>query len=240
MKALIVHAHTEPQSFCAAMKQEAVQTLRADGWEVQVSDLYAQGFNPIASAADFGSRARPEYLVYALEQRHASQAGTLAPDIAAELEKLLWADLLILNFPIFWTSVPAILKGWIDRVMVSGVCYGGLRFYDRGGLKGKRAALSFTIGGQHHMFEPDGIHGPLDPYLQPIERGTLAYAGMSVLPAFTAWHVPYIDDAARQGILQDYRGWLRGLRDARPKRFASMDDFDERLRPLQARRVPTP
>lgn len=57
----------------------------------------------------------------------------------AELDKLLACDLLVLSFPVFWFSVPAILKGWIDRVLVSGSVYGGMRFYDRGGFKGKRA-----------------------------------------------------------------------------------------------------
>ena len=234
MKTLIVHAHPERQSFCASMKRVAAETLCREGHEVVVSDLYAQQFNPVATAADFGSRARADYLVYAMEQRHASAAGTLAPDIAAELEKLQWADLLILNFPVFWTSVPAIMKGWIDRVLVSGLCYGGLRFYDRGGLKGKRAALSFTIGGQRHMFEPDGIHGPLETYLQPLERGTLAYVGMSVLPAFTAWHVPYVSDDVRHATMDEYRDWLRQLPAATPKRFPSMDDFDRKLRPLRS------
>lgn len=216
------------------MKTVAVETLRQAGHEVLVSDLYAQNFNPVASAADFGSRARGDYLVYAMEQRHASGNGTLAPDITAELDKLLWADLLILNFPMFWTSVPAILKGWIDRVLVSGVCYGGRRFYDRGGLKGKRAALSFTIGGQRHMFAANGIHGPIEPYLQPIERGTLAYVGVSVLPAFTAWHVPYVTDHARHAMLDDYRDWLARLPHAQPKRFPSMDDYDAAMQPLHA------
>lgn len=235
MKILIIHAHPEPQSFCASMKNVAVETLSREGHAVLVSDLYEQRFNPVASAADFGSRAREDYLVYAVEQRHATKEGTLAPDIAAELDKLLWADLLILNFPVFWTSVPAMLKGWIDRVLVSGLCYGGLRFYDRGGLAGKRATLSFTIGGQHHMFAPDGIHGPLEPYLQPLERGTLAYTGMGVLPAFTAWHVPYVGNEVREATMDQYREWLRALPRAAPKRFSSMDDYDEKLRPRPAR-----
>ena len=99
-----------------------------------------------------------------------------------ELDKLLWADLLILNFPLFWCSVPAMLKGWIDRVLVSGTCYGGLRFYDRGGLAGKRALLSFSLGGQQHMFADEAaVHGAWEPMLRPLQRGTLAYVGMQVL-----------------------------------------------------------
>ncbi|MNR16737.1 hypothetical protein D3C85_1333580 [compost metagenome] len=73
-------------------------------------------WNPVASADDFSARENPEYLVYALEQRLGVKSQTLAADIQQELDKLLWADLLILNFPIYWFSAPAMLKGWIDRV----------------------------------------------------------------------------------------------------------------------------
>ncbi|MGB5825458.1 MAG: NAD(P)H-dependent oxidoreductase, partial [Pseudomonas mandelii] len=111
MKVLIVHAHPEPKSFTAALRDQAVSTLEAQGHEVRVSDLYAMNWNPVASADDFSSRENPEYLVYALEQRLGVKRQSLAPDIQQELDKLLWADLLILNFPIFWFSAPAMLKG---------------------------------------------------------------------------------------------------------------------------------
>ena len=122
MKVLIVHAHPEPQSFTAALRDQAVATLEGQGHEVKVSDLYAMQWNPVASAADFSSRENPDYLVYALEQRVGVKKQSIAADIQGELDTLLWADLLILNFPIFWFSAPAMLKGWIDRVLVSGVC----------------------------------------------------------------------------------------------------------------------
>ena len=140
MRVFIVHAHPEPKSFCTAMKSAAVEEFERQGHEVQVSDLYAMGFQPVASAADFGDRADPDYCTYALEQRHGLNTGTLSADIRAELDKLLWCDLLVVVFPVFWFSTPAILKGWIDRVFVSGQVYGGKRFYDRGGLVGRRAA----------------------------------------------------------------------------------------------------
>lgn len=107
------------------MSRTAVRVLEAQGHEVAVSDLYAMSFNAVASAEDFAQRADPDYLVYALEQRQNHQSGTIAPDIAAEIEKVVACDLLILNFPIFWFSTPAILKGWIDRVLVSGQFYSG-------------------------------------------------------------------------------------------------------------------
>ena len=234
MKVLIVHAHPEPKSFTAALRDQAVATLEAQGHEVQVSDLYAMNWNPVASADDFSSRENPEYLVYALEQRLGVKSQSLAPDIQQELDKLLWADLLILNFPIFWFSAPAMLKGWIDRVLVSGICYGGKRFYDQGGLSSKKALVTVTLGGREHMFGDGAIHGPLEDMLRPILRGTLAYVGFDVLQPFVAWHVPYISDEARQAFLKSYQQRLEHVSDDQPMEFPRLAQFDEALYPLPA------
>ena len=92
MNVLIVHAHNEPQSFTRALCDQACETLAGHGHAVQVSDLYAMNWNPVASAADFAERADPDYLVYALEQRESVKRQSLAADIQAELDKLLWAQ----------------------------------------------------------------------------------------------------------------------------------------------------
>lgn len=231
MKVLIVFAHNEAASFNAAMKDMAAAKLRDNGHEVIVSDLYAMKFKAVADGDDFLVRANPDYLVYAMEQRVAYKNGTLAPDITAELEKVKWADLIIFNFPIYWYSMPAIMKGWIDRVLVSGYCYGGMRFYDRGGLAGKKALVATSLGGQPHMFQPGSIHGELEAMLKPILQGTLAYTGLAVLPPFVAFHVPYIADEQRAGYLNNYAARLDALETTEPLRFPSMDDFDEKLNP---------
>lgn len=231
MNVLIVHAHPEPKSFCSALCSLARDNLEDAGHTVKISDLYELKFNPVVSADDFENRKDPDYLVYALEQRHAYETGTLAPDIKAELDKLVWCDLLILNFPLFWFSVPAILKGWIDRVFISGVTYGGRRFYDRGGLTGKKAMVTLTLGGREHMLAEDGVHGPLEDMLRPLLRGTLYYVGLDVLPPFVAWHVPYVNDAARKEYLDAYAARLARLDRMKPLKFPSLDDFDERLYP---------
>ncbi len=231
MKVLIVHAHPEPCSFTAAMRDTAAATLTAAGHTVEISDLYADGFDPIAKAADFSARHDPEYLVYALEQRHGWESETIAADIRRELDRVLWSDLLIFNFPLYWFSVPAILKGWIDRVLLSGVTYGGKRFYERGGLAGRKGLLALSLGGREHMFGERAIHGPLEDMLRPLLRGTLYYVGLEVLPPFAAYHVPYIDDASRRGILERYRDYLLNLDALVPLTFPRTTDFDDKLFP---------
>lgn len=232
MNVLIVHAHPEPKSFTAALRDQAVETLQAQGHQVRVSDLYAMHWNPVASAEDFSVRENPEYLVYALEQRRNSKEQTLATDIQQELNKLLWADLLILNFPVYWFSTPAILKGWIDRVLVSGICYGGKRFYDQGGLSGKKALVAVTLGGREHMFGEGAIHGPLEDMLRPLLRGTLAYVGLDVLTPFVGWHIPYISADNRQDILLSYRQRLENIETDEAIQYPRLSQFDDLLYPL--------
>ena len=231
MKIFIVHAHPEPQSFCTALKDTAVETLQAQGHEVQVSDLYAMHWNPVASSADFSSRNQTDYLVYALEQREGYKTGGLTPDIQAEIDKLKWCDVLIFNFPMYWFSVPAILKGWIDRVFISGFCYGGKRFYDQGGLQGKKGLMTFTLGGREHMFGEDKIHGDMQTMLRPLLQGSMAYVGLSVLPPFIGWHVPYISDEERKNILGKYKAYLSNLDQLDSLSFPSLSDFDEKMMP---------
>jgi NAD(P)H dehydrogenase (quinone) len=232
MNVLVVHAHPEPKSFNTAMLHAAVEELTILGNSVQVSDLYEMQFNAVASKEDFQARTDPDYCVYALEQRHAVQRCTLAPDIQRELDKLLWCDLLVLVFPLFWCSTPAIMKGWIDRVLVSGKTYGGKRFYDRGGLAGKKALVCTSLSGQEHMFAADGVHGPILDMLRPLLQGTLAYVGMQVLEPFIAWHVPYISHGERLKALEAWRSRLQNLSQAKVLKSPSLEDFDVDLVPL--------
>ncbi|KRS15016.1 NAD(P)H-dependent oxidoreductase [Roseovarius indicus] len=234
MKTLVVHAHPEPQSFNSAMAARLVDAFKARGDEVATSDLYQMGFNPVASAADFTERGNPEYLNYALEQRHGVKTETIAPDIRAELDKLLWCDTLVLNFPIFWFSTPAILKGWIDRVFVSGAVYGGRAFYDKGRLRGRRAMVSVSLGGRTNMFGPGAVHGPLEDMLRPLLRGTLYYAGFDVVTPFVAHHVPYIDDAARAALLEELDAHVARFDSLETLSFPSLDDFDDQMNPIAA------
>ncbi len=232
MNVLIVHAHPEPKSFTSAMKDAAVEVLSQQGHSVEVSDLYAMNWNPVASASDFGQRGNSEYMNYALEQRTNAEAGALAPDIQLELDKLMAADLLIFSFPLYWFSVPAILKGWIDRVFVSGRVYGGRRVYNKGGLVGKRALLALTCGGRDYMLSADGIHGDLTNILKPVLQGSLGYAGMTVLPPYVGYHVPYLSDEQRQEILQNYRDYLTDLDGLTPLTMPDLSQFDAQMKPL--------
>ena len=234
MKVLIVFAHPEPKSFGRSLLDRSVKTLRSCGHEVEVSDLYAMGFNPVATGEDFTQRRFPEALQYDREQKQASQRQAFADDIQVEIDKVLACDLLILQFPLWWFSVPAIMKGWVDRVFANGTVYGsgGMRF-DNGGLKGRRAMLAFTTGCFPEMMEQDGLLGQRDVILWHLQYGTFGYSGLQVLEPFVGWSIQYTDEAQRQAYLDQYEARLRSIDQEAPMPTHVLSDFttDWRLKP---------
>ncbi len=219
MKILIVHAHPEPRSLNGALKDLAVEHLGARGHEVQVSDLYAMRWKAVADGDDFPERDPAERLAYARASKQAFADGTQAPEVAAEQAKLLWCDAAIFQFPLWWFTMPAILKGWVDRVFAYGFAYGvgvhdGERWGDRYGegvLTGRRAMISTTIGGRAPHYSERGVNGSLDDLLFPIHHGIFYYPGMEVLPPFTIYQADRLDAAQWPAIAEAYRARLDGL-----------------------------
>ena len=142
------------------------------------------------------------------EQQHGVTTGTLAPDVAREVERLREADLLVLTAPMWWFSVPAMLKGWFDRVLVNGYAYGTVKAWS-GPLTGKRSLLAMTCSYEQAGFRAGGSIGELEPLLRPIQQGTLAYCGFQVLEPFMAYAADEVDDGARASMLESFRSALR-------------------------------
>lgn len=226
---LVVSAHPEPQSFHAALRAVAVEELAAQGHEVQVSDLYAMGFKAVLDRGDFLGAHDAERLNVSLEQRHAWNQQTLAPDIAVELDRLLKADLLLLMFPLWWFSLPAILKGWIDRVFVSGAVYGRSAVFEQGRLKGKRALVAVSTGAPQQAFGPRALNGDMADILMPLHRGVLGFTGMTVLPPFVAHNVPYAGPQVRADLLDQWRQHLRALDQLQPLPMPRLADHPDAL-----------
>lgn len=227
MQALLVYAHPEPQAFNAALRDVAIQTLTSQGYDLAVSDLYAMNFDPVAGRGDFMGRLNPEVLNLSLEQRHAATHGMLNPVIAQQLEALLSADLLILQFPLWWFGMPAILKGWIDRVFISGLVYGRSAQFERGKLRGKRALVCVTTGAPEASFQTDGINGDMHTLLMPLLRGVLGFTGMTVLPPFIGYGVPYIGPEHRTQMLQAYAQQLDKLDQLTPLAMPTLADHPD-------------
>ncbi len=226
MRVLIVHAHHEPQSFNGALTRTAVAALAEAGHDVVVSDLHAMNFDPVSDRRNFTTVADPERLSQQAEERHASAVDGFAPDLQAEMDKLAWCDLLIFQFPIWWLGLPAILKGWVDRVFAVGRAYGGGRWFDRGWLAGKRAMCSVTLGGDAQAYSGHGLYADIESILFPIHRGIFGFVGFAVIEPFVVYAPGRITAAERDLELARYRQRLLDLDKARILDMPRTADYD--------------
>ncbi|MEO7372190.1 MAG: NAD(P)H-dependent oxidoreductase [Ilumatobacteraceae bacterium] len=109
MNSYVVYCHPDPESFTAALRDRVVDALRSAGHEVRVSDLHADGFDPTLSQREW--------------RDHLAVPEMLPPDIAAYCDNLRWCDALVFVYPTWWSGQPAMLTGWLDRVLVRGVAW---------------------------------------------------------------------------------------------------------------------
>lgn len=211
MKVFIVYAHPEPKSFNGALFRTAQDVFREAGHEVQVSDLYAMGFNPVVSRKNYTTVKDPAYFKPQIEDMHATEAGGFAPDIEEEIRKIERCDLMLWQHPLWWFGLPAILKGWVDRVFAMGRTYGGGRLYENGLFKGKRAMLSLTTGGPAEAYAEGGFNGDIHAVLRPIHRGILQFTGFNVLAPHIIFAPVRLRDDQRKDILEGYGRRLRQI-----------------------------
>ena len=203
MNVLLVYAHPEPRSLNGSLRNFAVKHLEDAGHAVQVSDLYAMKWKAVLDADDNMDRQADARFDPVLDSKWAFENGRQSRDISLEQEKLLWADAVLLQFPLWWFSMPAILKGWVERVYAYGFAYGvgehsdthwGDR-YGEGTLAGKRVMLIVTAGGWESHYSSRGVNGPIEDILFPIQHGILYYPGFDVLPPFVLYRTGRIDEA---------------------------------------------
>ena len=211
MKALIVLAHPEVQSFNAALCDAAAKALRAIGVEVEISDLYRQGFSATASRADFLRPIHPERLSYAHEQRHASASRAYATEIVTEQDKVARSNLVVFQFPMWWYGPPAILKGWCDRVLSNGFAYGDDQQFENGLLRGRSAMLSVTTGGSEvELWHDAPVTGSVEDVLRPLTGGVIRFTGMRLLPTFISYAPARMSAEGRTAELGRLEEHLRG------------------------------
>ena len=108
MKVLVVYCHPVPESFCAAVRDTALAALAAKGWEARVVDLYAENFDPVM---------RDE------ERRIYNQHAPDDPALQVHIDHLKWAEAIVFIYPTWWYGLPAMFKGWLDRVWANDVVF---------------------------------------------------------------------------------------------------------------------
>jgi NAD(P)H dehydrogenase (quinone) len=231
----IIHTHPEPSSYNGVLTQTAHQSLLECGYTVTVNDLYRSNFDPVETGAHYTNRADVEAFAALNEQRHAWNNDALPKEIQNEIGNLERADLIILQFPLWWHGPPAILKGWFDRVFVSGGLYTSRMRYDTGYFRGKRALVSVTTGAPRKAFGPGSRGGDFETMLWPVQY-SLHYLGFTVLPPFVSYGVQghgyshEDDDSLRARLKQNLTEWrshLSTIEDVEPVWFSGWDDWDE-------------
>jgi NAD(P)H dehydrogenase (quinone) len=227
VRILLVFAHAEPASFCGALYKTAREELERAGHELRTSDLYAMGFDPVGDRRDFLAAADPTFFKYQKEQLAASETRGFVPGLAAEQQKLLWCELAIFVFPLWWFGLPAILKGWFDRVLAMGLTYGGGRWFETGPLRGRKAMLVMTAGAWRERYTEGAIFGGIERVLYPVHVGIFNLVGLDVLEPFIAWAPSRIRQEQREEILSEWRRRLAGIAGDVPLRMHTIADHPD-------------
>lgn len=108
MKVLVVYCHPVPESFGAALRDAAAETLRGADHDLRLIDLYAENFNPVMCCE---------------ERRSYNERAPVDPALVPHIEAIRWAEAILFVYPTWWYGLPAMLKGWLDRVWVTDVAF---------------------------------------------------------------------------------------------------------------------
>lgn len=186
MKCLVVYSHPNPKSFNHAILETVAETLKDRGHEVVVRDLYALPFDPVLKPIDF----------------EGIQSGNLPQDIKAEQEHIVWADVMTVIHPIWWTGLPAMFKGYIDRVF----CYGFAYSFDAKGLvphlKGKKVLIINTQGTPKAAYDASGM---FEAMKMTSDTGIYKFCGLEIIDHVFLPAVPTVKDEVRKGYLEQIK-----------------------------------
>lgn len=187
MKNLIVYAHPNTGSLNHFFKQIITENLEESGQEVIVRDLNAINFNPVLSLADMKGQ----------------RVGEIAGEVKIEQDFIAWADRIVFIYPIWWTGMPAIMKGYIDRVFSYGFAYRYDQGIQKGLLTGKKAIIINSHGKSNAEYESIGMDKAL---ALTSDIGIFNYCGLEIQKHF------YFDKADRVSD-ENVSGWSNQIKE---------------------------
>ncbi|AEV97247.1 NAD(P)H dehydrogenase [Niastella koreensis] len=161
MKHLIIYAHPNGDSLNNHLLKTVIETLQTGDHEIELRDLYQLNFNPVLS----------------LDDMNGQRMGHVAEDVKKEQAYISWADHITLIYPIWWTGMPAIMKGYIDRVMSYGFAYRYDQGVQKGLLTGKQAIIINTHGKSTAEYEANGMGKALS---LTSDKGIYTYCGLTI------------------------------------------------------------
>ncbi len=190
MKYLVIYTHPNPKSFNHAILETVIEELDHAGAEYEIRDLCAESFDPLLVNSDL----------------EALQTGITSEDIALEQKMISEADMLILIFPVWWFNMPAILKGYMDRVFSEGFAFEITEKGVSGLLGGRRAAIFNTTGGTRDTYQNYGYG---DAFRKCVCEGIFRFCGMEVILQHFLYAVPAVSTEEREKMLEEVRGLMR-------------------------------
>ena len=192
MNHLVVFAHPNPESFGKAIEESIVKASVTKGFSTKVKDLYSEKFNPVLGISDLEALGR----------------GEIPSDIKKEQELVDWADIISFVYPVWWAGLPAILKGYIDRVFSYGFAYESKNGAMAGLLKGKRVRLFSTTGTPDAIYESSGMHSSMK---QTQDAGIFVVSGIDDVEHLFFGAVPSVDSKTREKYLAVIEQKINGL-----------------------------
>jgi NAD(P)H dehydrogenase (quinone) len=190
MNVYIILAHPEKKSFNTSLAIAQKKALEKAGHKVRFKNLYFDHFNPLLTRKDFPDKKYQDHIQFPNAQYEAYQNKLTIDEIVREHNNLTWADSLILQFPLWLYGMPAILKGWCERVLSEGFAHKPANnfWFENGGLSNTRLLLSLTTNGKKETFSSTGRHGSLDIILWPI-LNSFWFSGFKIVKPFVAFDV---------------------------------------------------
>lgn len=184
MKHLIVYAHPNSASFNHAIKETLVRVLKDKGQDVRIRDLYALHFDPVLKADDF----------------KIFLAGKTPRDIEIEQDHVRWADQITFLYPIWWSRMPSIAAGYIDRVFSKGFAYDYTATGPVGLIPGKKVCIINTLGAPLPAVESSGVIKAMG---QIIDNETFRFCGMEMVEHKYFGSVPTVTEEERKKMLEE-------------------------------------
>lgn len=186
MNHLIIYAHANENSFNAAVRDAILNELRGRNEEAAVRDLYKMKFDPVLTDSELNGF---------YEQKYPS-------DILTEHQHIQWADVLYFVFPTWWYSMPAILKGYIDRVFATGFAFRYSKEGPIGLLTGKKAFVFQTAADPEEALLSRNLISAME---NSIDTGILSYCGLAVAEHKFMTGIHHVSDETRSRYLQEIK-----------------------------------
>lgn len=190
MDAVIVYAHPNKESFNHAIKEQVVETLKELNKRFEVIDLYSTGFNPVLTGEDLHN-------IFVNNE--------VNQDIKQHQNLIASSKMLIFIHPIWWSGMPAILKGYIDRVFTYGFAYKQENDNIVGLLSDKGVIIINTFGADENELNHFGIKDCFDK----IYNSIYGFCGVKNISTKYLYAVPYVSDEERKEMLKQVSDFIK-------------------------------